>query len=245
MYVHQPASSQSMAANGGCHITKGATNRKKSKSPAPNKKLPPNNKKPQNAQLSNNSPITKNNSNNNNTAPNNVYSHKNSPNSNASSSSSNKSVQKQPKQYKIAPKSPKSNAHNANNNNVSHGHAKPVSGNVANSAMAVKPHGMPLAKPQKMATYYMPPNFAYNHHDDHKHQGSANAHQPFQAGNKEKHRVKNRPAQFSIADKLLAQQNAEELERMAEEEEERELKLKAKQMGGTPLQSASTYKVKK
>ena len=56
-----------------------------------------------------------------------------------------------------------------------------------------------------------------------------------------KSRVKNRPAQNSIAGKLLAQQKAEELEKLAEEQQEQELKAKASQINYAPLQSGTFH----
>eukprot|EP00486_Rosalina_sp_Unknown_P003733 CAMPEP_0201576554 /NCGR_PEP_ID=MMETSP0190_2-20130828/22437_1 /ASSEMBLY_ACC=CAM_ASM_000263 /TAXON_ID=37353 /ORGANISM="Rosalina sp." /LENGTH=212 /DNA_ID=CAMNT_0048007535 /DNA_START=90 /DNA_END=728 /DNA_ORIENTATION=+ len=106
-----------------------------------------------------------------------------------------------------------------------------------------KKYGMPLAQPQKVTKYnyiqQKPMKISFDDTKTNEKQDKGWDPEAYKVG---KSRVKNRPAQNSIAGKLLAQQKAEELEKLAEEQEEQELKAKASQINYAPLQSAASLK---
>ena len=239
-----------MASNIGCSITSGSNlnKRTKSKSPAPKKKLPTNNKKKQNVKntvkpVNNNNKITK---------PHSMIKSKSSPTNYRNNNNSSKSKKKNGVyEINFSPSNP-SNESSKNNKKkvpIISKNAKPLPSKPKSKSKTKSPRSksatnkkyrMPLAQAQKVTKYnyiqQKPMSVSFNN-DEKEDQGWDP--EAYKVG---KSRVKNRPAQNSIAGKLLAQQKAEELERLAQEQEEQELKVKASQISHAPLQSAASLK---
>eukprot|EP00485_Elphidium_margaritaceum_P004987 CAMPEP_0202690822 /NCGR_PEP_ID=MMETSP1385-20130828/5713_1 /ASSEMBLY_ACC=CAM_ASM_000861 /TAXON_ID=933848 /ORGANISM="Elphidium margaritaceum" /LENGTH=264 /DNA_ID=CAMNT_0049346135 /DNA_START=51 /DNA_END=845 /DNA_ORIENTATION=- len=149
--------------------------------------------------------------------------------------------------------SAKKAAYMATNKNQKNGQKTPPSPNTFGNAAK----SLPLAKAMHISAFNndSPTSTKDNHQHSKSSTSSSNNNTPssgqedddkfdgnykMRTRNGSKHRVRDRPAQTSIVDKLILQKKRDELEKMAEAEEENELQLAAKRMNSLPLQSASS-----